>query len=164
MILFFKCRHNNLTLVYIKFSPLQRRCQNHTCHHPNIYISGAEIDLFLKSVTNTTPWAKYKSILLLDDKHICILQAGSSLADSPFWGGRQTDLCYIITLQFFPLTSPCMYKFPSASDYSCLSDLHIDTVYHWAALDYFHMCLFYTVCMPKGLVLRFTCLTDVCGN
>ncbi len=57
-----------------------------------------------------------------------------------------------------------MYKFPSAGDDSCLSVVYTDNVYHWAVLDYFHTCLFYTVHRPTGLVLRLTCLTDVCGN
>ncbi len=57
-----------------------------------------------------------------------------------------------------------MYKFPSAGDDSCLSVVYTDNVYHWAVLDYFYTCLFYTVHRPTWLGLRFTCLTDVCGN
>lgn len=69
----------------------------------------------------------------------------------------------------FAILLPCnfslhIYKFPSAGDDICLSVLYTDNVYHWAVLDYFHTRLFYTVHRPTGLVLRFTCLTDVCAN
>lgn len=59
----------------------------------------------------------------------------------------------------FPFASPCMYKFPSAGNGS--SVLYTENVYHWAVPDYFHTCLFYTIRIPTGLILRFY-LSDWC--
>lgn len=123
------------------YSHQRRRCKK---HHLS---GGAETDSFFKTAAYTTPWAKYISCLLLDDKHICILQTGNRPAE----GKADRSLLYYYPA-IFPFTSRCMYTFPSAGASSCLIVLYTDNVYHWAALDYFHTCLFYTVhtVCPQG--------------